>query len=28
MNIKNDKPKSFCGIFGIYGTPEAAIPDF
>ncbi len=25
MNIKNDKPKSFCGIFGIYGTPEAAI---
>ena len=25
MKVKNDKPKSFCGIFGIFGTPEAAI---
>lgn len=25
MKINNDKPKSFCGIFGIFGTPEAAI---
>lgn len=25
MKINSDKPKSFCGIFGIFGTPEAAI---
>ena len=25
MKINRDKPKSFCGIFGIFGTPEAAI---
>ena len=25
MKINNDKPKCFCGVFGIYGTPEAAI---
>jgi len=25
MKIKSDKPKCFCGIFGIYGTPNASV---
>jgi amidophosphoribosyltransferase len=28
MNIRNDKPKSFCGIFGAFGTPEAALQSY
>ncbi|QQS37945.1 MAG: amidophosphoribosyltransferase [Ignavibacteriales bacterium] len=26
--IENDKPKCFCGIFGIYGTPSAALQTY
>ncbi|MFZ0456123.1 MAG: amidophosphoribosyltransferase [Ignavibacteriaceae bacterium] len=28
MKINSDKPKSFCGVFGIFGTPEASIQTY
>ncbi len=28
MIIKSDKPKSFCGIFGIFGTPQASVKTY
>ncbi len=28
MIIKSDKPKCFCGIFGIFGTPQASVKTY